>query len=152
MTYEELIEEAGAAIGIEGFTPDADGVCTLVSDIGEIVIMDCKGQKEMVLLNAPVMDVPPEADAALLAALQANKGFKDTNGATLSVDPESNRFELSQYAMLDDITPESFVAMIESFATTLVGLREKLESAQQRSGEGNDGPELSDVVSQFMRV
>ena len=32
MTYEELIEEAGAAIGIEGFTPDADGICTLVSD------------------------------------------------------------------------------------------------------------------------
>ena len=30
MTYEELIEEAGAAIGIDGFTPD-DGVCMLVS-------------------------------------------------------------------------------------------------------------------------
>ena len=33
MTYEELIEEAGAAIGIEGFAPDADGICMLVSDI-----------------------------------------------------------------------------------------------------------------------
>ena len=31
MTYEELIEEAGAAIGIDGFTPDDDGVCMLVS-------------------------------------------------------------------------------------------------------------------------
>jgi len=40
MTYEELIEETGAAIGIEGFAPDDDGVCMLVSDIGEIVIME----------------------------------------------------------------------------------------------------------------
>ena len=96
MTYEELIEEAGAAIGIEGFSPDDDGVCMLISDIGEIVIMDCKGPREMVLLNAAVTDVPPNAGAALLAALESNKGFKDTNGATLSVDPETHRFELSQ--------------------------------------------------------
>ena len=61
MTYEELIEEAGAAIGIEGFAPDADGICMLVSDIGEIVIMNCKGTKEMVLLNAAVTDVPHNA-------------------------------------------------------------------------------------------
>ena len=98
MTYEELIEEAGAAIGIEGFAPDADGICMLVSDIGEIVIMNCKGTKEMVLLNAAVTDVPHNAGATLLAALESNKGFKDTNGATLSVDPETHRFELSRYA------------------------------------------------------
>ena len=42
MTYEELIEETGTVIGIEGFTPDADGVCILASDIGEIVIMDSR--------------------------------------------------------------------------------------------------------------
>ena len=50
MTYEELIEETGAEIGIEGFTPDEDGVCILASDIGEIVIMDCKdAARELVL-------------------------------------------------------------------------------------------------------
>ena len=51
MTYEELVAETGAEIGIEGFAPDADGVCVLASDIGEIVIMDCKG---------PPRDGPPE--------------------------------------------------------------------------------------------
>ena len=105
MTYEELIEEAGAAIGIEGFAPDADGICTLISDIGEIVIMNCKGSKEMVLLNAAVTEVQPNAGATLLAALESNKGFKDTNGATLSVDPETHRFELSRYAFLEDLDP-----------------------------------------------
>ena len=73
MTYEELIEETGAQIGIEGFAPDADGVCVLASEIGEITIMDCtEGLIEMVLLNAAVSDVPPDADAALLEALDGS--------------------------------------------------------------------------------
>lgn len=129
MTYEELIEETGAEIGIAGFTPDADGVCVLASDIGEIVIMDCKGPREMVLLNAAVTDVPPDGKGALLEALKANRGFKDTKGAALSVDPETNRFELSRYAMLEDLDPDKFVAMVEDFATTLVDVRERLEGA-----------------------
>ena len=119
MTYEELIEETGAEIGIEGFTPDEEGVCILASDIGEIVIMDVKGPREMVLLNAVVCDVPPDAGAALMEALKTNRGFKDTKGATLSVDPETKRFELSQYAALEDLDPDRLVAMVEDFATTL---------------------------------
>ena len=148
MTYEELVAETGAEIGIEGFAPDADGVCVLASDIGEIMIMDCKGPREMVLLGAAVADVPPDADAALLEALKANRGFRDTNGATLSVDAETNRFELSQYALLEELDPDSFVALIERFATTLVGVRGKLESAA--AGEGEAG--LGETLSQLMRV
>ncbi len=150
MTYEELVAETGAEIGIEGFAPDADGVCVLASDIGEIVIMDCKGPREMVLLNAAVTDVPPDADAALLEALKANRGFRDTNGATLSVDAETNRFELSQYALLEELDPDSFVALVERFATTLVGVRGKLESAQSGEGDGEAG--LGETLSQLMRV
>lgn len=127
MTYEELIEETGALIGIEGFTPDADGVCVIASEIGEITIMDCReGAVEMVLLNAVVSDVPPDADAALLAALKANRGFKVTKGSTLSVDPETMRFELTRYAVLDDLSPDKLVAIVEDFATALVDLRERL--------------------------
>ncbi len=102
----------------------------------------------MVLLGAAVADVPPDADAALLEALKANRGFRDTNGATLSVDAETNRFELSQYALLEELDPDSFVGLIERFATTLVGLRGKLESAA--TGEGDGG--LGETLSQLMRV
>ena len=151
MTYEELIEETGAEIGIEGFTPDADGVCILASDIGEIVIMNCKeGAHELVLLDAAVSDVPPDAKAALLEALSANRGFKDTKGATLSVDPETRRFELSQYAALEDLDPDKFVAMVEDFATTLVHVREKLDGA---SLAGADGESLTGLgFGDFIRV
>ena len=151
MTYEELIEETGAEIGIEGFTPDADGVCILASDIGEIVIMNCKeGAHELVLLNAAVSDVPPDAKAALLEALSANRGFKDTKGATLSVDPETRRFELSQYSALEDLDPDKFVAMVEDFATTLVHVREKLNDASRANA---DGEALSGLgLGDFIRV
>lgn len=148
MTYEELIEETGAEIGIEGFTPDEDGVCILASDIGEIVIMDVKGPRETVLLNAAVCDVPPDAGAALLEALRANRRFKDTKGSTLSVDPETRRFELSQYAPLEDLDPDRFVAMVEDFATTLVDVRERLENAPLADvgAEGLSGLGLGDFI------
>ena len=151
MTYEELIEETGAMIGIEGFTPDADGICVLASDIGEIVIMDCREDpRGLVLLNAAVTDVPPEAGAALLEALKANRGFRDTKGSTLSVDPERNRFELSRYAFLEGLDPDRFVAIIEDFATALVDVRAKIEGAQL-SGDPDDVSE-SLGMEHFMRV
>lgn len=130
MNYKELIEETGAAIGIEGFTPDDDGVCVLMSDIGEIAIMDCKETPdEMVLLSAEISDVPTNADATLLEALKANRGFKGTKGSTLSVDPETKRFALTRYAILKDLTPDKLVAIVENFATALVDLRERLDGA-----------------------
>ena len=151
MTYEELIEETGAMIGIEGFTPDADGICVLASDIGEIVIMDCREDpRGLVLLNAAVTDVPPEAGAALLEALKANRGFRDTKGSTLSVDPETNRFELSRYAFLEGLDPDRFVAIIEDFATALVDVRAKIEGARL----SDDSAEASEALGldNFMRV
>lgn len=151
MTYEELIEETGAEIGIEGFSPDADGVCVLTSEIGEIVIMECKDSaRELVLLNAAVCDVPPEANAALLEALKANSGFRDTKGATLSVDPETKRFELLQYAALEDLDPDKLVAIIEDFATTLVSVRERLEGASLDQAPGDAAASLG--LGEFMRV
>jgi hypothetical protein len=131
MTYEELIEETGALIGIEGFAPDGDGVCVLASDIGEITIMDCReGPAEMVLLNAAVSDVPADADAALLEALKANRGFRGTKGSTLSVDPDTMRFELTRYAVLQDLDQEKLVSIVEDFATALVDVRRRLDGAQ----------------------
>ena len=134
MTYEELIRETGEKIGLEGFAPDDDGVCILASEIGEIAIMDCKGVRDMVLLNAVVTDVPPDAGAALMEALKANRGFWDTRGATLSIDPETRRFELTQYAELEALTPDWLVKIIESFAETLVETRETLEGAVSSGG------------------
>lgn len=150
MTYEDLVVETGAEIGIEGFAPDEDGVCVLASDIGEIVIMNCKVPQEMVLLRAAVTDVPPDAGPALLEALKANRGFRGTNGSTLSVDPETKRFEMVQYAMLDDLDPDKLIAKIEDFATTLVDVRKKLEDASLSGATPDSLGELG--LNDFIKV
>ena len=145
MTYEELIAATAEKIGLEGFAPDDDGVCVLQSEVGEIAILKCTDPLDCVLLNASVADVPAAADAALLAAMKANNGFIDMHGATLAVDAETNRFELSQYAFLADLDADSFVAMIERFAASLVDMRKKIDGAKvlklfaPRSGEGFHG-------------
>ena len=151
MTYEELIEETGAQIGIEGFTPDADGVCVIASEIGEITIMDCtEGPVELVLLNAAVADVPPDAGASVREALKANCGFKDTRGATLSIDSETNRFELSQYARLEDLDPDKLIAIVEDFATALVDLRKRLEGEDLSGSPAEVSESLG--MEDFIRV
>ena len=151
MTYEELIAETGAMIGIEGFTPDDDGVCVLASDIGEIVIMDCKDDpRGLILLHAAVSDVPPDTGAAFLEALKANRGFRGTKGATLSIDPGTRRFELLRYAFLEGLDPDRFVAIIEDFATALVDVRARIESAQL-SGDPSEVAESLDLEN-FIRV
>ena len=52
------------------------------------------------------------------------------HGATLAVDAETNRFELSQYAFLADLDADSFVAMIERFAASLIDMREKIDGTK----------------------
>ena len=105
---------------------------------------------DMVLLNAAVCDVPPDAGAAVREALRANSGFKDTKGATLSIDPDTNRFELSQYARLEDLTVDRFVAMIEEFATALVSVRERLDGASLDRNPAEVAEALN--LGEFMRV
>ncbi len=151
MTYKELIEETGAEIGLEGFTPDADGVCVIASEIGEIVIMDCsEGGVETVLLNAAVSDVPSDADAALLEALKANCGFTGTKGSTLSIDAETKRFELTRYEVLQDLNPDKLIAIIEDFATALVDLRKRLDG--NRPSDSQSEASESPSTENFIRV
>ena len=83
-----------------------------------------------------------------MEALKANRSFRDTKGATLSVDPETRRFELSQYAALEDLDPDRLVAMVEDFATTLTQVREKLDGASlaDADGESLSGLGLGDFI------
>ena len=73
--------------------------------------------------SRPSAVIDTEADDTHVDAL-------DMHGATLAVDAETNRYELSQYAFLADLDADSFVAMIERFAASLVDMRKKIEGAK----------------------
>ena len=64
------------------------------------------------------------------------------------MDPETKRFELSQYAALEDLDPDRLVAMVEDFATTLTTVRGKLNgtSLADADGENLSGLGLGDFI------
>lgn len=120
--YAKLIAETGALLGIEGFEPDAEGVCVLESEEAAITIMFCPEADDAVLLTAKFMDAPPDEDGALMAALEANHRFAKTAGATISIDHDDGSLHLSESLPLAILTPESLVARLESFSSVLLAL------------------------------
>jgi hypothetical protein len=121
--FDDLMAEVGDILGIEGYTPDAEGVCILESEEAEIRIIHCPEADEMLLLMATVMPLPPDGGRSLLAALDANHRFAGTRGSTVSLDAESDELVLSQYLPIDILTPRSFVVLLEAFSSALVALR-----------------------------
>lgn len=124
--FSDLIAQTGTLLGIDEFSPDAEGVCIIASEDAEILIVNCPDAGDMVLVTATLMPLPPDADAAITAALQANFRFEATNGATVSLDAESDSLALSRYIPLASLTPESLLDRIEEFSSALFSLRTTL--------------------------
>ena len=121
--FNDLMAEFGKILGIEGFAPDAEGVCILQSEEAEIRIIHCPEADDTLLLSAVVMSLPKDGGRSLLAALGANHRFLATGGATASMDPESEELVLSQYLPLAVLAPRSLVALVEKFSSALIALR-----------------------------
>ena len=136
--FDDLMAEVGDILGIEGYKPDAEGVCVLESEEAEIRIIHCPEADEMVLVMATVMPLPPDGGRSLLAALDANHRFKGTRGSTVSLDPESDELVLSQYLPVDILTPRSFVALLEAFSSALIALR-VLDTEEQTTSPAVSG-------------
>ena len=150
--FDDLMAGVGDILGIEGYEPDAEGVCILESEEAEIRIIHCPEADEMLLLMATVMPAPPDGGRTLLAALDANHRFKGTRGATVSLDPESGELVLSHYLPVDVLTPRSFVAMLEAFSSALVSIR-ALGAGEQALPSAADGEEdAGEVESETIEV
>ena len=121
--FNDLMAGVGDILGIEGYEPDAEGVCVLESEEADIRIIHCPEADGMLLITATVMQTPQDGGRTLLAALDANHRFKGTRGATVSLDAESDELVLSHYLPVDILTPRSFVAMLEAFSSALMSIR-----------------------------
>ena len=127
MTFRELILATGALLGLEEFQPDEEGFCTLESEDGAITIAYIPEAYEMILVRAVVGEVPAEASGTVLhRALEANSGLRETDEATLSVNPDTGCFELARFLPLEGQEPKALLEVIEGFAATLVEVRGRL--------------------------
>ena len=145
MTFQELIQATGALLGLEGFQPDEDGFCTLESEEGAITIAYIPDAYEMILVRAVVGEVPAEASGTVLhRALEANSGLRETDEATLSVNPDTGCFELARFLPLEGQEPKALLEVIEGFAATLVEVRGRLlEGGEAEPGESEEAAPAS---------
>ena len=127
-TFAEIIAETGNLLGIDGFEPDAEGVCVIASEEAVVSLLYCPDAGDMVLVTAKLMDLPSDDGNVLVAALEANHRLEATKGATVSLDEEDNSLVLSMYLPLDLLTAEILVSRLEGFMAALLSLRERLSA------------------------
>lgn len=90
---------------------EADGLRFVMHDLPEL---------EAIALVGDAGEPPPERLEGLnRALLESNHLFRDTAGATLSLDPVTGRVSLCRMALSRLLDTESFVAGVEQFVNTL---------------------------------
>jgi len=133
MKYEELMAEFGKTIGFENFTPDEDGICEIVSELGTVTFQYVP-EGDVVLMTGLVCELSAEPTSTFLRTfLEANFMYQRTRGSTLSIDPDTNCVMLSRYDRLGDLTVKRLSATLEAFVAALMDWR-----AWQQAAEGQD--------------
>ena len=136
MTFDELMGEAGKALGLEIVV--LDGATQLEIDGMAVTVMEMV-ELESVVLNGVIGAPPPQGLAALhRAMLEANHNFAGTAGATLAVDPSDGTLTLTRLASLPLLDAEKFLALLESFVNVLEAWRKIV--ADYRPDESASAP------------
>ena len=119
MTFEKLIEELSARLGVE--IEDAGGAFALEID-GQTVVLQLAGGRDgdILLMRADLGDIPPDRrDALAAAALEANFLYQGTGGATFAVNPGDGHLHLHRYDWLDRMDAERALSVLSRFTETV---------------------------------
>ena len=115
MTFGELIESLGERLGV--VIENAGGAAAV--EIGDVVVI-LQDAGELLLLRAEIGELPDEGRYALAAAaMRANFLYQGTGGATLALDPDSDRLHLQKYNWMEKLEPDAALDMLERFADTV---------------------------------
>jgi hypothetical protein len=111
----------GEALGIAGLDWGPEGLRSL--DIGGQIVVNIKldeAQGELVLFAVAGSLASTVSSAQMLKLLEANRFWRGTSGATLSVDHhQPPRVILARRCHLQAVPPARFVAVFESFVDQL---------------------------------
>ena len=120
MKYDELMVDLGKRFELKDFRPDEDGYCEIYADDFTVTFQHVP-ETDMVLTTCLVCELGPEPSAKFYRRLlEANFMYKETHGATLSIDPEAETVMLSRYDRLGQIDGESFYRTVEMFMVVML--------------------------------
>lgn len=119
------------SLGLSTLALDGDGLCSLAIDGEHSVHLQADPADGALVLFAEVATLPSAGDAQLLTLLlRANRFWRGTGGATLSLDEQSPPgLVLARRIDCAATTPAQFVQHFESFADHLVDWHARLTAS-----------------------
>lgn len=128
-TADHLIAELGRSLGIPALTFDARGCCTLVFDRVVAVNIALDVDFEGLLLMSHIGKAA--SHAPLKSLLVGNYLWRETAGATLSLDPSEQSAVLTQRLPLSQADYSYFNAQLNLFVTTTEKWQKRLADASE---------------------
>src|SRR5262249_33730853 len=114
--YRSLLKGLGATIGLPDLAPDDEGFCAMQFGDRIVVNLQYEAEREDLALFARLGDVEPDLrEAAYEMLLAGNLFWKETAGATLSVEPTAGTVYLAAKQAIQSLDQPRFEAMLNEF-------------------------------------
>lgn len=124
--FEKLLHSFGKSVGIPDLCPDANGYCCLSFD-EEFIHMEYNDVTHQLFLSSNVGSLPAGDRTRLYESLlEANYFFRNTKGATLSIDIPSEHVVLVYQTPIESLDDHRFECLIENFLTVTEEWRSKI--------------------------
>lgn len=139
MLFKELISDLAERAQVQGgIDIDDENRCFMEFDDMGVIIQGVDETSQVLLISA-IGEPPPERLEGLYRELlAANHLFKETSGATLSVDPEDGWVYLCKILPYAAVDGDAFVAELGNYVNAVAGWRTRIKDF--RASPPADGP------------
>ena len=126
--FDTVLKEYGESLGFSDMTRRADGLCSFYYKNTNLTIsMQTDQKEERVVLLSQIGGVDPDdLDERIIDLLKANYFWSETNGATLSIDPEGGGVFVAMQLLVHMLDAESFSKVIDSFQEVALNWAQKI--------------------------
>lgn len=146
MDASELIKELGGRLGIE---PTGGDACLFEAD-GLAVSVNYLPELDAIALAGDIGEPPPEKLEGLYKALlAANHLFGGTAGATISLDPDSDRITLCRAIPLLGLDSERLYSEVERFVNTAEAWSKTVANYREAAAAATETPQPEDGAAAF---
>jgi hypothetical protein len=132
MKPEQLLNGLGLTMGLSELKFNEQGCARLVFDSKVSVNLESDADTGQLQIYTDLCPLPPEGlEALYLSLLEGNLFGLQTQGATLAVDSANYQVVLCRTLVVDGLSANDFLAIIESFVNCAEQWRAQIEGGVQ---------------------